>query len=273
MKPPAFDYVRVVSVEEAVATLAKHGQDAAVLAGGQSLLPLTNMRLARPGVLVDVNRVPGLDRIEANGALTLGALVRQADALASREVASFAPVVAEALRHVGHAATRSRGTIGGSVAHADPAAELPALLLAFGGEVVLRSPRGERAVPAGDFFVGRLVTAREPDELVTAVRLPRPAPGTRFGFAELARRHGDFALAGAVVALGPEPRVVLFGVAQTPVRAGRAESSLAGGASVAEAARLAAEGLDPLSDVHAPGEYRARMAAVVARRALEQAGG
>lgn len=269
MKPAAFDYLRPASLEEALEVLAS-GDDTTVLAGGQSLLPLLNFRLARPALVVDVNRVPGLDRISANGALELGALVRQADALGSAAVAASAPLLARALRHVGHPATRSRGTVGGSVAHADPAAEIPAALVALGGEVVLTSRRGERAVPAGEFFTGRFATARRSDELVTALRMPA-GRGARSGFHEIARRHGDFALAGAAVALDPVPSVVLFGVGRTPVRARAVEDALAGGAPPAEAAALAADGLEPVSDVHAPAAYRARMAVVAARRAIEEA--
>jgi carbon-monoxide dehydrogenase medium subunit len=270
MKPPPFEYARAGSVEEVVELLARAGGEAKVLAGGQSLVPLLNLRLARPGLLVDVNRIPGLDAIEANGALTIGALVRQADALESSEVAARAPLIAEALAHVGHPAIRNRGTVGGSVAHADPAAELPAVLVALGGEVAATGPRGERTIPAGSFCTGPFTTALQPDELLTAIRVPAEAGSRPFGFVELARRRGDYALAGAAVVLGP-PRIVLFGVGGLPVRAREAESALADGASAAEVAELAAGGLEPGSDVHAPAEYRRRIAAVAVRRALERA--
>jgi carbon-monoxide dehydrogenase medium subunit len=268
VKPPPFEYVGAGSVEKAVAALA--GGEAKVLAGGQSLVPLLNMRIARPAVLVDVNHVPGLDGIEVDGAIRLGALVRQADALASSVLRAAAPLLAAALRHVGHPATRSRGTIGGSLAHADPAAELPAVLTALDGEVVAVGSGGERTIPAGELFTGPFSTALADDELITAVVLPRQ--GKRpFGFAELSRRHGDFALAGAAVLLDPA-RVVLFGVGGVPERALEAESALDGGAGAAEVAELATRDLRPVDDVHADGGYRRRAAAVLVRRALEQAG-
>ena len=201
MKPAPFDHLPVETVEDAVAALVEHGDRAKVLAGGQSLVPLLNLRLARPAVLVDVNRVAGLDGIEANGMLSVGALVRQADALASAAVAEHARLLHEALRHVGHPATRNRGTIGGSIAHADPAAELPAVLLALDGEVDVSGPGGERAIPAADLFLGPFTTSVATNELLTRVRVPRSSD-RRFGFAEIARRHGDFALAGAAVADG-----------------------------------------------------------------------
>jgi len=269
MKPPPFEYAAARSVEETVRLLADGGGDAKVLAGGQSLLPLLNMRLARPALLVDVNRVPGLDRIEIDGAVSVGALVRQADALASPELAAAAPVLHDALRHVGHVTTRSRGTIGGSIAHADPAAELAAALLALDGTVTATSARGERTIPAAKLFLGPFTTSLEPGELLTSVTLPR-GEKRPYGFAELARREGDFALAG--VCLLPEPaRIVLFGVAGAPMRAAEAEQALDAGAPPAEVAELAIRGLDPVSDVHADGAYRRRVTAVLVRRAIEQA--
>jgi carbon-monoxide dehydrogenase medium subunit len=269
VKPPRFAYVAAASVDEAVGALAGGGDEAKVLAGGQSLVPLLNMRLARPALLVDVNRVPGLDGIHADGRLELGALVRQSDALASADVLESAPLLRAALRHVGHPATRSRGTIGGSVAHADPAAELPAVLLALDGEVVAVGPGGERAIAVEELFLGPFTTSLGPAELLTAVRVPLQG-SRRFGFAELARRHGDFALAGVAVLLDPA-RVVLFGVGGAPVLALEAEQALDAGAGADEAAELATRGLEPVSDVHADGDYRRRMARVLVRRALQQA--
>jgi carbon-monoxide dehydrogenase medium subunit len=269
VKPAPVDYVAAASLDEALETLARG--EAKVLAGGQSLVPLLNLRLARPSLLVDVNRVPGLAGIEVDGSVRIGALARQADVLASAPVAAAAPLLAAALRHVGHPATRSRGTIGGSIAHADPAAELPAVLLALDGEVVARSNAGERTIPAGDLFTGPFTTALAPDELLTAVVLPR-GDARPFGFAELARRHGDFALAGAIVLLRPA-RIVLFGVGGVPERAADAERALDEGAAGADVAELATRDLDPVDDVHADGAYRRRVAAVLVRRAIEQAGG
>jgi carbon-monoxide dehydrogenase medium subunit len=271
VKPAPFDYVAAGSVEDAVAALADGGGDAKVLAGGQSLLPLLNMRLARPSLLVDVNPIPGLDGIGANGQVRIGALVRQADALASAELRAAAPLFWAALRHVGHATTRSRGTVGGAVAHGDPAAELPAALLALDGEVVATGPAGERTIAASDLVLGPFTTSLAPDELLTAVVLPRQ--GTRrSGFAELCRRHGDFALAGVAVVLDP-PRVVLFGLGGAPVRAEAAERALDEGADAAEAAELTTLGLEAVTDVHADGAYRLRVASVLARQAIEEARG
>ena len=268
MKPPPFEYVAAGSVDEAVGALAAGGDEAKVLAGGQSLVPMLNLRLARPALLVDVNPIPGLDGIHADGRLELGALVRQSDALASSGVAAAAPLLCAALRHVGHPATRSRGTIGGSVAHADPAAELPAALLALDAEVVATGAGGERTIAVGELFLGPFTTSLEPEELLTAVRVPLQGV-RRFGFAELARRHGDFALAGVAVLLDPA-RVVLFAVGGAPVRALEAERALDEGAGAAEAAELATGGLEPVSDVHADAGYRRRAAAVLVRRALDQ---
>jgi aerobic carbon-monoxide dehydrogenase medium subunit len=269
VKPAPFDYVAAGSVEEAIAALG--AAEAKVLAGGQSLLPLLNMRLARPSLLVDANRIPDLDGIDVDGAVRIGALVRQADALASADLANAVPLAATALRHVGHAATRSRGTIGGSIAHSDPAAELPAVLLALDGHVVARGPAGERTIAAADFFVGPFSPALAPDELLTSVIAPRQN-GRRFGFQELSRRHGDFALAGAVVLLDPA-RIVVFGLGGQPVRRSKGERALDEGAGAREAAELATRDLDAVSDVHADGDYRRRVAAVLVRRAIEAARG
>ena len=265
MKPARFDYVAVASTDEALDALA---DEAKVLAGGQSLVPLLNMRLARPSLLVDVNRVPGLDRVELDEAVRIGALARQADVLASPAAAAV-PLLAAALRHVGHPATRSRGTIGGSLAHADPAAELPAILLALDGEVVARSRTGERKIAAEAFFTGPFTTALRADELLTDVVLPRP-DSRPFGFAELSRRHGDFALAGAIVLLRPA-RLVLFGLGGAPERAPVAERALDEGAPAAEVAEAATRDLSPVDDVHADGAYRRRIAAVLVRRAIQEA--
>jgi carbon-monoxide dehydrogenase medium subunit len=267
VKPARFDYVAADSCDEALAALADG--EAKVLAGGQSLVPLLNMRLARPSLLVDVNRVPDLDRVELDGSVRIGALARQADALTSPSAAAV-PLLGAALRHVGHPAVRSRGTIGGSLAHADPAAELPAVLLALEGEVVAHSAGEERTIAADALFTGPFATALRPDELLTGVVLPRQS-GRPYGFAELSRRHGDFALAGVIVLLRPA-RIVLFGLGGAPVRAPEAERLLDEGAPPAEVADLATRGLTPVDDVHADGAYRRRVAAVLVRRAAEEAG-
>jgi carbon-monoxide dehydrogenase medium subunit len=274
VKPAPFDYFVVETVEGAVAALAELGGDASVLAGGQSLVPMLNLRVARPSALVDVNRVAALSGISANGSLQLGATTRQADALRSPLVAERAPLLMEALRHVGHAATRSRGTVGGSVAHADPAAELPAVLLALDGEAIVVSAAGERAIPASSLFLGPFTTALAEGELLTALRIPSPPAGARHGFAEIARRHGDFALAGAAVVVAPPgyARVALFGVAPAAFRAAEAEQALAQGAGAEEAARLAAAAAEPFADAHAPAAYRREAARVATLRALVAAG-
>lgn len=281
MKPAPFDYRAPATVDEAVETLARHGDAAKVLAGGQSLVPLLNLRLVRPAVVVDVNRIAALDALgEHDGTLTLGALCRQRRL--ERWAVTRAPLLADALRHVSHVAIRTRGTVAGSIAHADPAAELPALLLALDGTVVARGPGGERTVPADAFFLGPLTTALRPDELVTEVRFRLPPPGTGWGFAEVARRHGDFALAGAVALLALDPaglvtaaRLAFFGVGDTAVRGREAEARLLGRAPTAadlrDAARAAAAPLTPDSDLHATGEYRRRVAAVLAERTLRAA--
>jgi aerobic carbon-monoxide dehydrogenase medium subunit len=277
VKPAPFAYHAPHALDEALGLLARHGDEAKILAGGQSLVPLLNFRLARPAVVVDINRVAGLDEIRAeDGRIAVGALVRQ------RRLEVWArqqfPFLADALRYVGHQAIRTRGTVAGSLAHADPAAELPALLVCLEGSVVARSPAGLREVRARELFVSHLTTSLRPDELITEVRLPRLPQGAGWGFLEVARRHGDFALVGAaaVVSLAggriAEPRVALFGCGATPVRATRAETILAGQPptpeAVGAAARDAAEALAPESDLHATAEYRRRVARTLMARAL-----
>jgi carbon-monoxide dehydrogenase medium subunit len=240
------------------------------------------MRLARPAVVVDVNAVRELDFIRQDGELAIGALVRQRAAEVSPAVAENAPLLRDALAHVAHPAVRTRGTVGGSVAHADPASELPAVLRALDAEVVLRGAGGERAIPASDFFVSTFTTARGDDELVTEIRVPALSPGARSVFAEVARRHGDFALVSAAVVVGTgedgavrDARIALGSVADVPVRALDAERFLAGKRidpqTAGDAARVATENLDPPSDVHASSEYRREVAGVLVRQALQQA--
>ncbi len=280
MKPAPFEYRDPRSVDEVVALMAAHGDEAKVLAGGQSLVPMLNFRLARPALVVDVNRVAGLDGLaEDGGVLRVGALVRQRRL--ERWAAERAPLLAAGLRHVGHPAIRVRGTVGGSIVHADPAAELPALLLCFEGRVRARSRAGERTIPAADFFLGPLATALAAEELVVETCWPLPPPGTGWGFHEVARRHGDFALVGAAALVTvrdgrvERARLALFGCGPTPVRAGTAEKALAGQvpdpAVIEAAARASAEGLEPPGDLHATAAYRRRVAAVVAARALHDA--
>jgi carbon-monoxide dehydrogenase medium subunit len=284
MKPAAFDYVAPTSLEEALALLAERGDEATVLAGGQSLIPLMNLRLARPSLVVDIGRIEGLRGVDNGGGLRIGALTTQARALADSAIAGAAPLLVEALEHVGHPASRSRGTIGGSLAHADPAAELPAVMIALDASVVVKSSRDARRISASDFVTGPFTTSLEPGELVTEIAIPEAARERPHGFVELARRRGDFALAGACCTASVEdgvirqPRIVLFGVGPAPIRAREAESALEGAACVDEdaieaAARSAAASCEPSDDVHASAAYRRRIAAVITRRALARIGG
>jgi carbon-monoxide dehydrogenase medium subunit len=283
LKPAPFKYVSVESVDEAVAALREHGDEAKVLAGGQSLVPLMNMRLAVPAVLVDINRVAELQGITANGGLEIGAVTRQAALERSDDAQRAVPLAVRALRHVSHPGVRTRGTVGGSIAHADPAAELPAVLVALDGTVVARGPSGERTIPADDLFEGYFTTALAPDEILTHVRIPAPGEGLRVGFQEVARAAGDFALAGAAVAASCEggsvcqsARIVLFGVADRPLRASGAEQAVAGrplAEAAAEAGSIAGEELDAKGDSHASAAYRKEVAGVLVRRALVQAAG
>ena len=265
--------------------LSAGDHDVKILAGGQSLVPMLNLRLVRPAVLVDLNGVPGLDGIAASLAdgLTIGALVRHAALAQAPLISGRAPLLAEAARHVGHVAIRHRGTLGGSLAHADPAAELPAALVALDAEFVLHGRRGERAVSASQFFLGLMTTALAPDEILTEIRVPPQNPG--WGFAEVVRRVGDFALAGVVALLGKptgsagcceSARLVGFGVGDRPVRFAAAEEILTSLgldpiAAVARAAAAAAEACDPPDDIHASADYRRHLATVLTEDAVRQA--
>jgi carbon-monoxide dehydrogenase medium subunit len=281
MKPAPFQYHRPDSVEEALALLAEHGYDAKLLAGGQSLVPAMNFRLAQPAVLVDLNRVPGLDVIEEDGGVVrVGAMVRQRAAERSAVLAARAPLVTEALPSVAHAQIRNRGTVGGSIAHADPAAELPAVMLALGARLHVRGPGGARVVPAEEFFTGLFATALEPEEMLVAAEIPAAAPGHGFAFEEISRRHGDFALAGVAAAVRVDAdgrcagvRVALLSVGEGPVLA--ATDALLGHAPSPEAIRAAAAdaaaAIDPPGDIHATSDYRRELVSVLVRRVLPRA--
>ena len=282
MKPPAFDYSAVASIEEAVAELAHHGDDAKLLAGGQSLMPILNMRLACPKKLVDLNRIAALAYVaERDGGVAVGAMTRQRAAERSAVIAARAPLLALALPWVGHSAIRNRGTIGGSIAHADPAAELPAVALCLDARLTVRGASGERTIAARDFFRNSLTTALEPTDLLTEVWFAGPPPGSGWAWLELSRRHGDYALAGvaAMVALNGtavrEARLALIGVDAVPFRATEAERLLAGVPLSAEGLAAAAESVrrraDPPGDVHASAAYRRHLAGVLATRALRLA--
>jgi carbon-monoxide dehydrogenase medium subunit len=274
VKPAPFAYARARSIEEAIALLGS--ADARILAGGQSLIATLNMRLSHPALLVDINRVDGLDRIAVkNGTVEIGALVRHAQAEHSPEIARHVPLIARAMPHIGHRAIRNRGTIGGSIAFADPAAELPACLLALGGEVEIAGPGGRRAVGADDFFKGLFETALGPREMLVAIRVPAAGPASRVGFAEFSRRHGDYAMAGLAAAARIEGtrhadvRLAFFGVGATPVRARNAEAALAKGDIEAAVAALARD-LNPPDDVQASAAVKKHLAGVLLRRVARQ---
>jgi aerobic carbon-monoxide dehydrogenase medium subunit len=274
LKPAPFAYAKARSLAQAIDLLAQ--ADARILAGGQSLIATLNMRLSHPALLVDINHIDGLDRIVLkDGILEIGALVRHGQAEHSVEIARHAPLLALALPHVGHPAIRNRGTIGGSIAFADPAAELPACLLALGGEVDVAGPQGARTVKADDFFRGLYETALGPRDVLTAIRLPAATAHSRIGFAELARRHGDYAMAGLAASAHSDGarlrdvRLAYFGVGPTPVRARTAEQVLATG-DVEAATGALAHDLDPPDDVQATGAVKRHLAGVLLRRVSKQ---
>lgn len=281
MKLPPFDYHAPRTLDDALTLLQEHDFDAKVLAGGQSLVPLLALRMARPEVVIDLGRVAGLDTIDTDdGALVVGAMAREHTAETSSLVRRHVPLLADALPLIGHAAIRSRGTIGGTIAHADPAAETPAVALALDAQIVAQSAaRGARTIPAADFFQGFLTTALDDDEVVTRIRFPSAAPGTGACFDEVARRHGDFAIVGAAIQVHladdgtiDDARVALVGVSDLPVRRAEAEAALRGRApdeaAFDAAADAAAEGLTPAGDLHGSSAYRVHLARQVVRRAL-----
>ena len=274
MKPAPFAYAKARSVAHAIELLVD--DDARLLAGGQSLIATLNMRLSHPALLVDINGVGGLDRIESNnGHIEIGALVRHAQAERSPELARRAPLIALAMPHIGHPAIRNRGTIGGSVAFADPAAELPACVLALGGELTIAGPQGSRVVSADDFFKGLFETALTARDVLTAIRIPAAGADTRVGFAEFARRHGDYAMVGLAACARADGqrlrdlRLAYFGVAFTPVRAHHAERALSE-RDIDAAVHALAQDLDPPDDVQASGAVKTHLAGVLLRRVARQ---
>jgi carbon-monoxide dehydrogenase medium subunit len=276
VKPAPFGYAKARSVEDALALLLQHGDGARLLAGGQSLIATLNMRLSAPRLLIDINGIAGLDRIAVkNGMVEIGALVRHAAAVRSDVVAKHVPLFAAALPQIGHPAIRNRGTIGGSIAFADPAAELPACLLALGGEVEVTGTRGPRTIKADDFFTGLYQTALAPSEMLTAIRVPAADGAARFGFAELSRRHGDYALAGLAATARAngrslsDVRLAFFGVGLVPLRTRHAEAALAGG-DVEKAVAALASDLDPPDDIQATGRVKKYLAGVLLRRVAGQ---
>jgi len=261
VKPRSFDYVRAKSLAEALAALSRHGAEARIIAGGQSLVPLLNMRMASPALLVDIGALSELKGISLqDGWLRIGALTRQVEAERSPDIAKHAPLLAKALPHIGHFAIRNRGTIGGSIALADPAAELPACLLALGGEVEIEGAKGKRTVKADDFFKDLYETALGPGDVLTAIRVPAAAKDARAGFGELARRHGDFAMAGVAASRqNANVRLVFFGVGSTPTRARQAEAAFVAG-SLEEAVAALDRDLDPPDDIHSSGAVKKHLA-------------
>lgn len=271
MKTNAFAYRRADTVEDAVRIAREEGDEARFLAGGQSLLAAMNFRLDEPTALIDISRIEDLRGVSrGDGEIVIGALTRHADIEASPVIAEHLPLVAAAIREVAHPAIRNRGTFGGSLALADPAAELPACAVALDARIHIAGPGGARAVAADDFFRGLYETALEPGELVTHVTVPLPAPEARHGFAELARRHGDYAMTGLAMMRAPErTRVVYFALSERPVRARAAEAAIERGASPADCAAVADEGLDVLGDNSASEATKRHYARVLLRRALE----
>lgn len=282
MKPPPFEYVRPVDLDGVLGALAQNSGETKILAGGQSLVPMMNLRLVAPKRLVDINRVPGLDRIARDGdRLLIGALARHTDVLTSPVVREYAPLVVAAYRHVAHRPIRNRGTIGGNLAHADPASELPAVMLALDAEFVLRSLAGERQVAAERFFLGTFETAARADEVLTAIHIPLAAGSRRWGFEETSQRQGDFALVAVAVTFAVDggrcanPRLAYAGAADRAVRIAAAEAALEGQSPdqtlFEQVAAKAAEAADPPEDLHADAAYRRDLVRALTRRALSAA--
>ena len=282
MKPSAFEYVRPGDLGEALTALSRYGDRGRILAGGQSLVPMMNLRLATPEVLIDINRIPGLDRIELQGAeLVIGALARHATLCASPLVATHCPLMREAYAHVAHGPIRNRGTLAGNISHADPASEMPAVLLASDAVVVCRSTKGERRVAARDFFLGALTTALSAEEMVVEIRIPCVPAGRGCAFEEHSTRHGDFAVAAVAVCLDvsggniARAAVAAAGVEEHAARLAQAESALVGKpanrATFVAAAGAARASVDPTESVHADADYKRDLVDALTLRALERA--
>ena len=282
MKPAKFEYHVPASVEEALQILARYQGEARVLAGGQSLVPMMNFRLATPAAIVDLNRVAGLAEVgEANGVVTIGAMVRQRRIEFAPVIAEKLPLLSAATRWIGHLPTRTRGTIGGSIAHADPAAEIPMILQVLEGEVVVRAPQGERRIAAPDLFLSPLTTSLAPDEVIIEVHFPTMPPGASYAIEEFARRKGDFAIAAISVMLVRDgerctmARLATAGIGPVTVRLRDAEAILEerglGDAAIAAAAEKAAELVEPMSDQHGSADYRRHLTGVLTRRAVHKA--
>ena len=286
MKPAWFEYYAPRSLDEALRILGDAGREGRILAGGQSLIPMLNCRIVRPEVIVDINRIDALNRLQVNAdSLSIGALVRHADLLHSADVRAGWPLLFEATTQVAHPAIRNRGTACGSVSHNDPAAEHPSVLMTMDGVVVIAGAAGRRELPAEQFFTGMLSTALEPGEMVLELRYPRPSAGSVTGFVEFARRLGDFAIAGAAAMLTmrdgvcEKARLTIVGMGEGPFRARAAEEALTArrlgrkeyGDAFAEAAAKVVAAIDPTDDVHASSSYRRHLAGIMTTRALEAA--
>jgi len=283
MKPASFRYFAPTTIDETLALLSEHGDEAKILAGGQSLVPTMNFRLAMPAILIDINRLGELSYVESrNGNLALGALTRQRTLERDTQIAQFAPLVAETMPFVAHPQIRNRGTVGGSLAHADPAAELPAVMIALDAKFKLSSRSAERWFEARDFFTGLFSTVLAPNELLSEIVLPPMPPRTGWAFREVARRHGDFALAGVACTITLDARnvcanarIVLLGLSGQPVDARNAAKLLIGVEPTIDAIRAASESvngsIDPSSDIHASADFRRQLAKTLTQRALVQA--
>jgi carbon-monoxide dehydrogenase medium subunit len=272
MIPAKFDYVRAGSADEAIALIAEHGDDAKFLAGGHSLLPLMKLRLAQPAVLVDIGRLTDLSYVrDAGDHVAIGALTRHRDVETSDLLKTQVPILPVAASYVGDPQVRHRGTIGGSVAHSDPASDLPATLLALNASFVAKGGNGERVIASKDFFTGFLESALAPDELLTEIRVPK-TPGSAWGFQKFNRRAQDWAIVGVAAARSNgNGGIALVNMGSTPIFAQAATAAWLGGASPTEAAELAANEAEPQSDLNASPEYRTHLAKVLTRRALESA--
>jgi carbon-monoxide dehydrogenase medium subunit len=284
MKPASFDYVRAGSIEETVAMLAEYGDDAKVIAGGQSLMPMLAFRVAAPKLLVDIGSVDALRGVMINGSgISLGALTRWSDIERHPSLRQAHPLLVEAIGHVAHYQIRNRGTVGGSLAHADPAAEFPGICVACDATIEVVGKKGRRTIAAAKFFLDSLTTELRQDEIIVSVRLPPWKPGRRWAFEEFARRRGDFALAGVALLYDLEqsrtvaPKIAVIGVASTPIRLVEAEQALAGRAVdfalIGEVVAAATAAIDPPDDIHAPADYRRALLGVLLERALTRAAG
>jgi len=283
MKPATFLYHDPTTIEETVRLLDEYGDEARILAGGQSLVPMMNLRLSNPGRIVDINRVRELDYVRSDqGALTIGALTRQRAVERSKDIRELCPLLADAMPHLGHFQIRNRGTIGGSVAHADPAADIPAVIVALDGVLLVRDAMGSKTISAEDFFISFFTTALGPTELLEAIHLPPWPSGTGWAFLKMTRREGDFAIVGVATRITldsdgicGDSRIAFFGVSDAPVRARTAEAMALGtkmtSATIAPVAKKAVSDLRPESDIHASADYRLHAAELLAQRAMKLA--